>query len=109
MSAIDDEDPSTKRTVEMLPGVAIRGKANVTNFSDEDSMVVDRMDEYASRLISTITGNARLSKRVSRTFLRRAHRKNRWALLPDLRSSGGLWSNRNKDPSVRDYNPFTSW
>ncbi len=47
MSAIDDEDPSTKRTVEMLPGVAIRGKANVTNFSDEDSMVVDRMDEYA--------------------------------------------------------------
>ncbi len=47
MSAIDNEDASTKRTVEMLPGAVIAGKANVTQFSDEDSMKTDLMDEYA--------------------------------------------------------------
>jgi len=47
MSAVDNEDASTRREVEMLPDTAIYGRSHITSFSDEDTSVVDRMDQYA--------------------------------------------------------------
>ena len=50
MSAVDNEDASTRREVEMLPDTAIYGRSNITMFSDEDTSVIDRMDQYAITL-----------------------------------------------------------
>lgn len=50
MSAVDNGDESTRRVVEMLTGTVISGRSNVTAFSDEDSLVFDRMDGCAITL-----------------------------------------------------------
>ena len=50
MSAVDNEDASTRREVEMLPDTPIYGRSNITMFSEEDTSVVDRMDQYAITL-----------------------------------------------------------
>lgn len=51
MSAVDNEDASTRREVEMLPGAVITGRSNMTAFSDEDSSVLDRMDDCSITLV----------------------------------------------------------
>lgn len=50
MSAIDDGDASTLRAVEMLPGAVITGRSNITQFSDLDTLVIDKMDDCAITL-----------------------------------------------------------
>lgn len=50
MSALDNEDASTLREVEMLPGAAITGRSNITRFSDMDTLVLDKMNDCAIKL-----------------------------------------------------------
>jgi len=50
MSAIDNEDASTLREVDMLPGAVITGRSNITQFSDMDTLVFDKMNDCAFTL-----------------------------------------------------------
>ncbi len=50
MSAVDNEDASTLREVELLPGVVITGRSNITQFSDMDTLVFDKLEDCAITL-----------------------------------------------------------